>query len=58
MPNHFHLVVEMPQGNLVTGMQWLLGTDTGRFNRQHKLFGHLSAADTRRWWWTAAGTVI
>ena len=41
MPNHFYLVVETPQGNLVAGMQWLLGTYTGRFNRRHKLFGHL-----------------
>ena len=41
MPNHFHLVVETPQGNLVAGMKWLLGTYTGRFNRRHKLFGHL-----------------
>ena len=41
MPNHFHLVVETPQGNLVAGMKWLLGTYTARFNRRHKLFGHL-----------------
>ena len=41
MPNHFHLVLETPQGNLVAGMKWLLGTYTGRFNRRHKLFGHL-----------------
>lgn len=41
MPNHFHLVVETPQPNLVAGMKWLLGTYTGRFNRRHKLFGHL-----------------
>ena len=41
MPNHFHLVVETPQANLVAGMKWLLGTYTGRFNRRHKLFGHL-----------------
>ncbi|MCO5043855.1 MAG: transposase [Kiritimatiellae bacterium] len=26
MDNHFHLVVETPQGNLVAGMKWLLGT--------------------------------
>jgi REP element-mobilizing transposase RayT len=39
--NHFHLVVETPQGNLVAGMKWFLGTYTGRFNRRHKLFGHL-----------------
>jgi REP element-mobilizing transposase RayT len=41
MPNHFHLVVETPQGNLVAGMKWFLGTYTSRFNRRHKLFGHL-----------------
>ena len=34
MPNHFHLVIETPQANLVTGMKWLLGTYTGRFNQQ------------------------
>jgi len=41
MPNHFHLVVETPQPNLVAGMKWFLGAYTGRFNRRHKLFGHL-----------------
>jgi putative transposase len=41
MANHFHLVVETPQANLVAGMKWFLGTYTGRFNRRHKLFGHL-----------------
>ena len=41
MPNHFHWVVETPQPNLVAGMKWLLGTYTSRFNRRHKLFGHL-----------------
>jgi len=41
MENHFHLVLETPQGNLVAGMKWLLGTYTSRFNRRHKLFGHL-----------------
>ena len=41
MFNHFHLVVETPQGNLVAGMKWFLGTYTSRFNRRHKLFGHL-----------------
>src|SRR5438552_15170958 len=41
MSNHFHLVIETPQPNLVAGMKWLLGTYTGRFNRRHKLFGHL-----------------
>jgi putative transposase len=41
MPNHFHLVVETPQPNLVAGMKWFLGTYTSRFNRRHKLSGHL-----------------
>ena len=41
MGNHFHLVVETPRANLVPGMKWLLGTYTMRFNRRHKLFGHL-----------------
>ena len=33
MSNHFHLVLETPQGNLVAGMKWFLGTSTSRFNR-------------------------
>src|SRR6476659_5540706 len=41
MSNHFHLVIETPQPNLVAGMKWLLGTYTVRFNRRHKEFGHL-----------------
>jgi putative transposase len=41
MPNHFHRVLETPQPNLVAGLKWLLGSDTSRFNRRHKLFGHL-----------------
>ena len=41
MSNHFHLVVETPKANLVAGMKWFLGTYTNRFNRKHKLFGHL-----------------
>jgi len=43
MSNHFHLVVETPRANLVEGMKWLLGTYTMRFNRRHKLSGHLFA---------------
>lgn len=41
MNNHFHLVIETPQANLVAGMKWFLGTYTGRFNRRHRLSGHL-----------------
>src|SRR6185437_4163044 len=43
MHNHLHLVIETPKPNLVAGMKWFLGTYTGRFNRRHKLFGHLFA---------------
>jgi REP element-mobilizing transposase RayT len=41
MRNHFHLVVETPQANLVAGMKWFLGTYTSRFNRRHGECGHL-----------------
>ena len=41
MSNHFHLVVETPRANLSAGMRWFLGTYTGRYNRRHRLFGHL-----------------
>ena len=41
MNNHFHLVVETPNANLIAGMRWFLSTYTARFNRRHKLFGHL-----------------
>jgi REP element-mobilizing transposase RayT len=41
MLNHFHLVIETPRANLVAGMKWFLSTYTSRFNRRHKLFGHL-----------------
>jgi hypothetical protein len=43
MPNHFHLVLETPQPNLIAGMKWFLGTYTVRFNRRHKLNGHVFA---------------
>jgi REP element-mobilizing transposase RayT len=43
MGNHFHLVIETPQANLVAGMKWLLGVYTKRFNIRHKLCGHLFA---------------
>jgi REP element-mobilizing transposase RayT len=40
MSNHFHVVVT-PEPNLVSGMKWLLGTYSGRFNRRHKRVGAL-----------------
>ena len=41
MPDHFHIVVETPQPNLVLGMKWFLGTYTARLNRRHGQAGHL-----------------
>jgi len=41
MSNHFHLLIETPQANLVVGMKWFLGAYTSRFNRKHRLCGHL-----------------
>ncbi len=43
MGNHFHLCLETPQPNLVTGMKWLLGTYSTRFNKRHDRVGHLFA---------------
>src|SRR5437899_1564353 len=43
MRNHFHLVIETQEANLVFGMKWMLGTYTKRFNIRHKLCGHLFA---------------
>ena len=43
MSNHFHLVVETPEANLVAGMKWLLGVYTKRFNIRHQGCGHLFA---------------
>jgi REP element-mobilizing transposase RayT len=41
MGNHYHLLLETPEPNLVKGMQWLQSTYTQRFNARHKVWGHL-----------------
>lgn len=41
MSNHYHLLIETPEPNLVAGMKWFQGTYTQRFNRRHQLCGHL-----------------
>jgi len=41
MPNHYHMLIETPEPNLVAGMRWFQGTYTTRFNRRNKLSGHL-----------------
>ena len=37
MSNHYHLLTETPEPNLVAGMQWFQGTYTQRFNARHRL---------------------
>jgi putative transposase len=41
MRNHYHVVAETPDANLVSGMAWLQSTYTIRFNNRHKLTGHV-----------------
>ena len=36
MNNHFHLVMETPDANLVEGMRWMLSAYTVRLNHRHK----------------------
>ena len=40
MGNHYHLLVETAEPNMIAGMKWLQGTCTRRFNARHRLFGH------------------
>ncbi len=41
MNNHYHLLLETPEPNLVSGMQWLQNTYTRRFNTRHRAWGRL-----------------
>lgn len=41
MGNHYHLLLETPEPNLVSGMKWLQGTYTQRYNARHRKRGHL-----------------
>ncbi len=41
MTNHYHLLVETPDGNLSKGMRHLNGVYTQRFNRNHQRVGHV-----------------
>jgi REP element-mobilizing transposase RayT len=52
MSNHFHLVVETPQPNLVAGMKWLLGTYTRR--RPRRTGKRLRSQTTMSLKWIAA----
>ena len=41
MGNHYHVLLETPEPNLVAGMKWLQGTYTQRYNARHRRWGHL-----------------
>jgi hypothetical protein len=41
MSNHYHLVIETPDGNLSKGMRQLNGVYTQAFNRTHRRVGHI-----------------
>lgn len=41
MNNHYHLLIETPNGNLAKGMRQLNGVYTQRFNRVHNRVGHV-----------------
>jgi putative transposase len=41
MGNHYHLFIETPEANLVSGMTWLQNTYTRRFNVRHRMWGRL-----------------
>ena len=41
MDNHYHLLIETPDGNLSLGMRQLNGVYTQRFNRRHGRVGHV-----------------
>ncbi|MDD2337129.1 MAG: transposase [Geobacteraceae bacterium] len=41
MDNHYHLLIETPEGNLSAGMRQLNGVYTQAFNRSHERDGHL-----------------
>ncbi|MCP5536642.1 MAG: transposase [Akkermansiaceae bacterium] len=41
MGNHYHMMLETPEGNLVDGMKWFQGTYTQRINAWQGRRGHL-----------------
>lgn len=41
MGNHYHLIIETPEGNLSRGMRQLNGVYTMDFNRRHRTVGHV-----------------
>jgi REP element-mobilizing transposase RayT len=53
MDNHYHLLLETPQGNLSRGMRQLNGVYTQAFNRRYRRSG--TPGSTWQWWSTVTG---
>lgn len=68
MGNHFHLLLETPQANLVAGMKWLLGVFSQGWNRARGRKGHVfqgrykavpvSGSDTDRYYFRIVADYI
>lgn len=41
MPNHYHLLIRTPKGNLARSMRHVNGVYTQRLNKRHKIDGSL-----------------
>ena len=41
MPNHYHLLLTTPDGNLSQAMAWMLTAFTVRYNKSHQRIGHV-----------------
>ena len=41
MPNHYHMLIETPEGNLGQGMRQLNSAYSQYYNRRHDLVGHV-----------------
>ena len=55
MGNHYHLLIETPEPNLVEGMKWLQNTYTRRFNTRHRLWKGEKALLSKIIWFLDVG---
>ncbi len=52
MGNHFHLLLETPQPNLVAGMKWILGVYSQAWNRGAGAGAGMCFRDATNPWWS------